>query len=197
MVIAIAAVKARRLIGLDVGNAYLEANMKGEEIIVELDAWIARVLIKLRPEFKCFVDEHENISRSSTKPFMDAFNQRNCGTTNSGQFSKVWALVLIGMILAYLTRHVTDVKLRFVIMWMAYCVLVQKNQCSIGWYHSCREHSRSSPYMMRMSSTLCHWRLLRSPTQLRFEMAKDLNVGGSWPLKINQQFTSRSGLVPA
>ena len=56
-VLAIAAAEGRRCIGLDVGNAYLEADMTGEEVVVEIDSWVARRLVRLRPELQTYVGE--------------------------------------------------------------------------------------------------------------------------------------------
>jgi hypothetical protein len=48
MVLAVAGSEGRRLMGIDVGNALLEADMAGKDVIVEVDAWVSRILRRTR-----------------------------------------------------------------------------------------------------------------------------------------------------
>lgn len=58
MVLAISGAEGRRVMAMDVGNAYLEADMTGDdEVLIELDAWVVHVLKKLAPHIESFVDE--------------------------------------------------------------------------------------------------------------------------------------------
>jgi hypothetical protein len=56
MTIAIAAAEKRSLLAVDIGNAYLEADMTGEEVWMTLDAWCTTILVKLDPTSLTFVN---------------------------------------------------------------------------------------------------------------------------------------------
>ena len=54
--LAIAAKERRRASVFDVGSAYLNAEMEGEDVIMELDALLTAILAKIAPEFATFID---------------------------------------------------------------------------------------------------------------------------------------------
>ena len=56
LVVAVAAAENRRLKAVDIGNAYLEAAMTGEEVLMTLDAWCTEILVKLDPTALPFVN---------------------------------------------------------------------------------------------------------------------------------------------
>ena len=62
MSLAISGAEGRRLMSIDVGNAFLEASMDGEEVWIELDSWDVQHLLELKPDLKHFVDERGRIS---------------------------------------------------------------------------------------------------------------------------------------
>ncbi len=55
MILIMAGSEGRRLMGIDVGNAFLEAIMTGEDVIIELDAWVSRSLKRMCPALQPFV----------------------------------------------------------------------------------------------------------------------------------------------
>lgn len=54
--LTIAAKEHRRASVFDVGSAYLNAEMEGGEVIMELDAVLSMILSRIAPEFATFVD---------------------------------------------------------------------------------------------------------------------------------------------
>ena len=54
--LTIAAKEHRRASVFDVGSAYLNAEMEGEEVIMELDAVLSMILSRIAPGFATFVD---------------------------------------------------------------------------------------------------------------------------------------------
>jgi hypothetical protein len=61
MALAIAGSEGRKCAAMDIGNAYLEADMGNEEVFIELDATTAKMLTKQFPELECKVDENGKI----------------------------------------------------------------------------------------------------------------------------------------
>lgn len=61
MALAIAGSEGRKCAAMDIGNAYLEADMGDEEVFIELDAITAKMLTKLFPELQCKVNENGKI----------------------------------------------------------------------------------------------------------------------------------------
>lgn len=57
MCLVIAAVGRRKAATMDIGGAYLNAVMTGEEVIMELDKMLTSILAKVAPEVKPYVDE--------------------------------------------------------------------------------------------------------------------------------------------
>jgi hypothetical protein len=58
MLLTIASIERRSVAVLDIGMAYVNADMTGEEVFVELDPFITRFLKKYKPELKPFVGEN-------------------------------------------------------------------------------------------------------------------------------------------
>ena len=56
MMLAIAASERRHMVAIDIGNAYLEADMSGEEVLMELDPFCVRLLLKIAPQLLPYVD---------------------------------------------------------------------------------------------------------------------------------------------
>lgn len=57
MVLAIAAYERHLVTAVDIGGAYLNAKMSGEEMIMELDAMLTSLLLKVAPEVAPFIDK--------------------------------------------------------------------------------------------------------------------------------------------
>lgn len=57
MALALAAAERRHLVAVDIGNAFLESEMTGEEVLIELDAFCCRILATIAPEVTKFLDE--------------------------------------------------------------------------------------------------------------------------------------------
>jgi hypothetical protein len=55
MVAGIAAKERRKVTSLDIGGAYLNADMEPHEVFVKLDPLMAAILVRLRPEYKKFL----------------------------------------------------------------------------------------------------------------------------------------------
>ena len=78
MCLAIAAAEGRTLVAIDIGNAFLEAKMTGEEVLIELDEFCVRLLLKIAPHLKPYVDERGKMV--STRPSTAAFNRPSAGS---------------------------------------------------------------------------------------------------------------------
>jgi hypothetical protein len=61
MTFAIAASEGRNTISADIGNAYLEANMVGEDVHMELDKLQVKLLTEIAPKLKPYVDDRGKI----------------------------------------------------------------------------------------------------------------------------------------
>ena len=57
---AIAAQEGRDVATLDIGGAYLNASMKEHEVLMRLDAKLAMILTKIRPDYVPFLDKMEH-----------------------------------------------------------------------------------------------------------------------------------------
>ena len=55
--LTLAASERRKASVFDVGSAYLNAEMEGDEVVMELDQLLSTILAKLAPEFASFVDQ--------------------------------------------------------------------------------------------------------------------------------------------
>ena len=57
MCVLIAAKENRKAVAIDIGGAYLNAERSGEDVIMELEPLLAKILAKIAPEVKPFIDE--------------------------------------------------------------------------------------------------------------------------------------------
>ena len=57
MVLAIAANKKQKAAVIDIGGAYLNAEMTGEEVLMELDPLLSKLALQTDPSIKPFIDE--------------------------------------------------------------------------------------------------------------------------------------------
>ena len=49
---------------MDVGNAYLEADMVGEEVLIELDSWVVQILKNSLPIYSLSLMREDGWSRN-------------------------------------------------------------------------------------------------------------------------------------
>ena len=56
-VLAIAAKENRHIAALDVGKAYTNADMTGEEVYIEVDSFVTAYILKYKPDLKPFLEE--------------------------------------------------------------------------------------------------------------------------------------------
>jgi hypothetical protein len=56
MVLALAAAERRFSVTLDIGNAFLESTMKGEDVLMELSPFCVKVLLKFAPHLKPYIN---------------------------------------------------------------------------------------------------------------------------------------------
>jgi hypothetical protein len=79
-VIGIAAAEGRQVLSLDVGKAYLNADMEGEEVHMKIDELLTAMLVRLDPRYAPFVDDRKELTVKLDK---DVSSQLICGTNTS------------------------------------------------------------------------------------------------------------------
>jgi hypothetical protein len=67
MALAIAGAEGRRCAALDIGNAYLEAEMGSEEVYVELDPAVVKIAARMEPSLQRYISEKGTIAARLNK----------------------------------------------------------------------------------------------------------------------------------
>lgn len=78
------------MITVDITGAYLKCTLpEGDEVIMELDALVTKLLQELDPDAK----QYETVKGTTlVKHFMGALSLPGCGTSDSGLRWRQWAL---------------------------------------------------------------------------------------------------------
>ena len=80
-VAAIAAAEGRRVMTIDIGGAFLHADMtSGVTVHVRLDATMTAILVKMRPEYKKYVDDKGELLVRLNKAMYGCVEAANFGT---------------------------------------------------------------------------------------------------------------------